>query len=268
MRARWLKFESDGSGEVPQIVGTTKVVPASALFCGPSYNYREPAYVPSGEWEALQELTEPADGGFESVALFALPNFELKFLRDGPGLPPDDQSLEQAVQAAAGRWLIPQLKSILAFGQGHRPVGLFRHAAGLPTTTVDRNGLRTGLHVDSWFGDSLDGRSRRPGRLVFNFGPGLRYFYAVGPRLSQRSSWGLKSSKEIAWAFLSGSSPKLVIRLTLPPGYGYIADTEDIIHDGSTLDSPQPSYTYTIMANFDFSQFECQQIFGFSLSER
>lgn len=229
------------------------------------YGYRSPAYVPGNVWEELTASTAGTEDIDAGVALFHIANLD-SCLANASIILTDrlERPLAGADQIAIARCVLPRLTGLLELGRELKPLGLFRHEGRLLTTTREPSGHRTGLHVDSWYGESLAGRSDRPGRLVLNLGPGTRYFYAVAPLVSQRPFHSDVSPTEIVLDILENDANMRLVRLTLPPGFGYIANTEDVIHDGSTIDSCLASYTFTVMGKFKPSAYRRRMTFEYS----
>lgn len=109
--------------------------------------------------------------------------------------------------------------------------------AGLPTVT-ERDDRLIGLHLDSWYRDSPF-RRHPPARLCLNLGVQTRAFLCVCAPLAlpQHSFDGddtspLEGTGLARQRFARHCGP--VLRLRVPPGWGYIAPTERLVHDGST----------------------------------
>lgn len=120
--------------------------------------------------------------------------------------------------------------------------GIFCNPPGLDTTTFDApTGGYVGLHVDTFYGASINRAHEAPGRLCANVGTQPREFLFINLSLRQLAeSVGQRLSDcditttELAQKFLSRFSEYPVVRVRIAPGEAYIAPTENIIHDGST----------------------------------
>jgi hypothetical protein len=117
---------------------------------------------------------------------------------------------------------------------------------GERTTTVDqRVDLRTGLHIDNWDKLPLAQRRRSRRRVAINLGPGDRYvvvatqdicdLHAAHPIEADFPRTGHIHD------FLRQGGTMRCVRIRFEPGEGYIAPTELVPHDGSTLGIEQPS---------------------------
>ncbi|MFJ8637377.1 hypothetical protein [Streptomyces sp. NPDC093568] len=159
--------------------------------------------------------------------------------RQLPPLDPDD--LRGRLEAAAsldplnGRW----------------PTGLLGCAASpgnWTTTTEDSTiGRRIGLHVDNF--DRLPYATRHHGRrrLCLNLGPGTRYLL-IGDRDVQYICRTLHTDldhhyphTEDVRRHVAAGHRLRCLRIHVQPGDGYIAPTELLPHDGSTMNSAEPS---------------------------
>ncbi len=130
------------------------------------------------------------------------------------------------------------------------PIGASR--GGLPTVTVDqRTGKRIGLHLDTWNGLRADERRQARARASLNFGPGYRWF-AFSPVLM--TDMQVDGSSAVVC-----NGPELFERsllretyvMRLAPGEGYIARTDIIVHDASTLWDARPSRFIHVLSFMD-----------------
>lgn len=118
--------------------------------------------------------------------------------------------------------------------------------AGQRTTTIDeRVDRRTGIHLDNWDKLPLAERDRSRRRLAINLGPGHRYVIVATQDICD-----LHAAQPIdapfprtgdVHEFVRGGGSLRCVRIRLEPGEGYVAPTELVPHDGSTLGIDQPS---------------------------
>jgi hypothetical protein len=119
-------------------------------------------------------------------------------------------------------------------------------APGLDTITMNsEDGKLIGLHLDSWDGVSFADRDRSRTRLCVNMGPDVRSFL-YAPIVSMRGGIGCPSVGDLIPGFLSAFPDFPIIRLNLLPGMGYFADTDNLIHDGSSALAQRPSMHFTM----------------------
>ncbi len=188
-------------------------------------------------------------GGLEAIAQEVRDSIESAI---SSGIPPvfSDQVREAEAQLLLWASAIDPRREII-------PVGFNMNCGGRRSLTADQKGFHLGLHLDSWDGPSFAGREARTNRVSLNFGPGTRHFYfMLVPVWSMRKA--LNSPGELDVSAIINSYMRLpidhhVFRLTVPPGAVYVAPTECLVHDASTLNSDKFCVTYTIRGHFPFS---------------
>jgi hypothetical protein len=142
--------------------------------------------------------------------------------------------------------------------------GFKRGPGGLSNTTLNPNNSRyVGLHLDSW--DRLPARERHRGqnRVCLNLGSGprgLQFVPLTAMEMSLRlddlgsavvDRCGGVREGDLARRFLRCFPYEPVLRITTLPGEAYIAPTENVVHDGCTLDTSGPDVTLTIRGHFE-----------------
>ena len=105
-----------------------------------------------------------------------------------------------------------------------------------------------GLHVDSFYQVPLEERASSPNRICINLGAGDRYLYFINlPLLALKHQLDAVGSTDprrfqigshLGSAFLDRFPNYPVVKLRIAPGEAYIAPTENIIHEGSSLGNP------------------------------
>ncbi len=128
------------------------------------------------------------------------------------------------------------------------------------TSTRGGNDKLVGIHVDSWFDSSLEGRENGPSRLTLNLGLGDRYFLFINLTLRRIAEvLGVAGSEErkrldlgraLGVAFMRIFPLYPVVRLRVAPGEAYLAPTESILHDGSTFGSAHLDLSLTLHGPF------------------
>jgi hypothetical protein len=148
-------------------------------------------------------------------------------------------------------------------GNEPRVVRLGRSAPGELTATMDTVAGRTGvhyvgMHVDSWVDTPLSTREHSQNRICINAGRSPRHFLFInvglarmntilnGTELSSMSYYG----SDLGHEFMTAFPGYPVVRLTVQPGEGYIAPTENIIHDGSTLGMSHQDLAIHLIGSF------------------
>lgn len=125
----------------------------------------------------------------------------------------------------------------------------------LPTVTWDYDlRIQVGLHIDDWDRLRIAEREVAKTRLCVNLGEERRYLLVVD--LTARrllESLGLKGDgkgTDIAREFLLKYPTYPVTRLEMWPGEAYLAPTDNIIHDGSTLGASTVDRCLSILGDF------------------
>jgi hypothetical protein len=157
------------------------------------------------------------------------------------------------------------LRSYLLVNEEITTLGMQRHLPGLITSTVDAIRYlpqlpRVGLHLDSWQKYPLRRRHLSSNRICINIGLETRYFLFIDLSLMKMAQMlGINSAIEISRYYRGVEIPDLfmsafpnypVLKLGLPPNFAYIAPTENIIHDASSLDKKQLDFSLTYIGKF------------------
>jgi hypothetical protein len=118
-----------------------------------------------------------------------------------------------------------------------------------------------GLHIDSWYRRelALDDRGHAPNRVCINIGATDRFFLFLNIPIAQMYDM-IKHSKSspacgygpsaIARDFMRAFPSYPAVRLRIRPGEAYIAPTENIAHDGSTIGMDAMDITLTVIGRF------------------
>lgn len=128
------------------------------------------------------------------------------------------------------------------------------------TTTQDSAGKLIGLHIDSWYRMNLVDRNLAPNRLSINIGIEPRFLIFINlplqlaaqileqhyPEDDRRHRVGIG----LRTAFMSNFPDYPVIKLRVEPGEAYIAPTENVIHDGCTLNQTFIDAQFNIRGHF------------------
>jgi hypothetical protein len=140
--------------------------------------------------------------------------------------------------------------------------GVFTNPPGLPTITWDPDS-RTfiGLHVDSWYAEHfpLSRREHAPNRVCVNLGQQDRFFLFLNVPIAQmyqmtryadRNAERAHGLSAGARAFMGAFPHYPVVRVRIRPGEGYIAPTENIAHDGSSINMSSEDVTLSVRGRF------------------
>lgn len=141
--------------------------------------------------------------------------------------------------------------------------GLSFNPPGLATTTANFDLISPldpyiGLHLDSWYqGDTALQRQYSPNRIVCNLGKESRYLLFVN--LTMKSIENLIQQIEPDYTFSAGTIvykffqafPNYpVFKLEIRPGEAYIAPTENLFHDSTTLGMKNEDMLFTVRGYF------------------
>lgn len=133
-------------------------------------------------------------------------------------------------------------------------LGLSAYDCGMKTVSYDHHrGCRVGLHVDDW--DDLPIPERRHARsvLLLNLGRSKRYFLFVDIPIDKMPVDGaihFPRPRRVVTEFLGTHPGHPVVRVTVPPGWAYIAPTGRLIHDGSNEDASGIDVHLAIVGHF------------------
>jgi hypothetical protein len=121
---------------------------------------------------------------------------------------------------------------------------VFFNLPGLPTTANYRDPLLLGIHTDTSCATPIKYRPFSRNRICLNLGLDDRYLLFVNVGLSRiqrllrerhiefQETRGTSPLLAFRTAFMSTFSDYPVVKLRLKPGQGYLAPTENVIHDG------------------------------------
>lgn len=225
--------------------------------------YMPGAMVPTAEWRAPSDAeSELLIGWPESdepgcwLALVRLPEEAIASLRTAV-FRPDNAELGDEARAASGA--SGREAAIARFGHFVREEFGLRSGddsraelwGGIRTndpqmltvTTHPETGRLVGLHVDDWYADKLEWRHRSPNRISVNLGAGDRFLlfvnlaileiaHLVGHEQDVESRPGCS---DLGRRFLAVNPGYPVVKLRVRPGEAYIAPTENMVHDGTTM---------------------------------
>src|ERR1700730_5025538 len=153
------------------------------------------------------------------------------------------ETLPLLVSELAEQWIIARAPCQLGLGQ---------NPAGMPTVTRDpQSGLLVGLHVDTFESYNAD-RTSAGNRLSINIGRGARYFLFVPSDYPALAGAGAQSrAQSVVRRFFECRPDAPVVRVCINPGEGYVAPTEAIVHDASSIDSGDRDVHVTALGCFE-----------------
>jgi len=218
------------------------------------FAYEEGARLPREPWrrptkEEIQSLTVaevPSDMA-TSVAVVSLPDA------------PHNASLEimRGFAKSHEANLLQALRTICELGEPVQCIGPSSHPADLKTVTINHSiALYNGLHVDNWDQAGLHSRHLATNRICFNIGQDDRYFLflpislmGITSLLAREMGPHWEASKRytvIGRQFMELYPDVPIIRCRLAPGEAYIAPTENLVHDGSSVGQRNGDKAFTV----------------------
>lgn len=244
-----------------------------------SNSYFDPAYVPKQDWrpltnDELEIVTRAKESplGAERVLLGRIPeSVEKHFIWFKRSiLAYNDIELVRRIfltpAFVSGRNLFSGwLRDCL--GKNYLSIlGNFCSNPGLVSTSVGANEKYVGLHIDSWIhGDVSSRKTGFPMRICLNLGPESRKLQmlniSVRDILRTLSDDSLTHESEdvncVCHEFLSTHTSYPLLEIEIKPGEFYIAPTEFMIHDATTIGKKYVDALTTFLGDFDFDA-ECR----------
>jgi hypothetical protein len=244
--------ESDNRIELSSGTRVTDLRETTDLVHGANYEEgarlpREPWRRPTAEEAQCLIATEMPSNMASSVAIFRLPGESSglqEAMRSG-----DKESLEVS--------LLQPLRTICELGEPLHCIGPSKNPANLKTVTFNHDIRRyNGLHVDNWDQLCLDSRHLATNRICINIGQEDRYFLFlplslmdIVTALSEEigDQWKVPGRYTlIGRQFMERFPDVPVVRCRLGPGEAYIAPTENLVHDGSSIGQSDMDEQFTI----------------------
>ena len=257
--------------DVKNIVNRVKINSGSHYFKDSSFS--TDAYLPNNDWRSLTDdevklLSDRCDESVtkdERITIFTIPQQIIKyysFLKKGAEKYNEEkiiQNLFSHPDTQRGKLKLLYLCQKAGLNEDYHLIENCTIPTGLAVTSKGVHGKYVGLHIDSWDGgsisDRINGTSKNRNRLCINVGSEDRYFLFINIDISQIKrefdfSFNDNPNKFVV-DFLSNFSNYPVMKVRIKPGEAYIAPTESIIHDSTTLDKKFIDLPLTILGYFD-----------------
>jgi hypothetical protein len=233
---------------------------------GGDKGYSPDAYVPCGAWENIAYIPRTnaragnSSRGAPRCGVFQVPGFDQAlWLQIAERKQADADCFDRAINRLTDA-IVSDAYSL--FGASIPPVvhGVNTNEGNELTVTIDQDtGRRVGLHVDSWDGGGIAAREQTLTRLCINLGPGARYFLYVPLTLRQIAlclpgvvrRQCADNVKLLTREFFRQNPNAAIMRLLVRPGCGYFADTDNIIHDASTMSVSLGNTHFTMRGRFN-----------------
>lgn len=225
-------------------------------------DYREGAILPREPWRPLTaEESQPTwteqfvPIANSTIALLKIPEALYQpFVEMGTAELETAERYNQLRKTEPFRNAVMELLSYLEEFRQHE--GAFEIAAvltqpGLPCVTLDRTVDKyVGLHFDDWDHLYLSSRGLGQNRILVNLGREAREFMVINLPVSDlvaavREGGGEIGDHHSEWRDLVQKFCQMypnypVLKIKVEPGEAYIAPTENLIHDGTTLGRTAP----------------------------
>ena len=242
--------------------------------------YRDGAICPRAEWRPAADRELPSLLASEAgatgdaapaVTIEVAPvpeSFLLAFRNSGLAAGWTEQEYAAFVRGpayqAALETALPVLAPFVESAEGLQLLGTCVQGGNLWSTTTHADpgqpNLLSGLHVDNWDRLPLGERGRGRRQMCINLGADDRFFVfvradvdtvvtALGRSFDRAESY-LGIGREL-FARAPGAS---IARVRVRPGEMYVAPTDNLIHDGSTLGSTSPDITLNLRGHFDVAR--------------
>jgi hypothetical protein len=205
---------------------------------------RDPWRRPTEEEAAALVMSERPSNMATSVVILKLPDE----LRDGLRKIRSNSEFEE---------IQDHLRTICELGRPLHCIGPSKNPANLKTVTFNQDTRQyNGLHVDNW--DQLDLRSRHlaTNRICVNIGQNDRYFLFLPFSLmdiarallgEMGDDWEPPERPTVIGRQFMERYPEIpIVRCRLRPGEAYIAPTENLVHDGSSVGQSNIDQQFTI----------------------
>jgi hypothetical protein len=219
--------------------------------------YEDGAIVPCGDWHSpagIEDLTPTR------VFAVRLPNAVLFPIRelDMSAITCQAEADEVASGARYRAAVAAFAERLARFTEAPATISILGISAKLPgltTVTVDpKKQRRIGLHLDVWDRLSLNQKSRARWRINVNLGSESRYLIFCNlpvPEMHSRAAMDARTvGTAIGRKFFERFPSYPLLRLTVQPGEGYVAPTDLLIHDATTLDKTTPDISIAVLGHF------------------
>ncbi len=170
----------------------------------------------------------------------------------------------------ANQILLDHVQSYALWSHNPKLIGLHFQPPGLRTVTVGfddsvtpKSRCRVGLHIDNWDRLPLLQKHQSRNRICINLGREDRFFLFINqPLRSLVRSLDEFDRDELVrqeqWIAVSNAYMRQypfypVVQLRVAPGEAYVAPTDNLIHDASSLGKRDPDITWTALGYFGWS---------------
>jgi hypothetical protein len=245
-------------------------------------NYTDDSFVPKDNWRLLSStelhiLTsdESQHSIGNSISIIKIPSAILEILKQTLILDYSIISNNKEVSCEISQQDIyeEEIDTIIRYIESHvntsyesiQSLGIQASYPGLITTTRDFTKYLpqtpyVGIHLDSWEKQPLKRRHSSRNRLCINIGEETRYFLFINLSILQIFHMlELKDPEDIPQYYRGAALPTLFLRkypnypickLSLEPNEAYIAPTENMLHDATSIGKTVPDVSLTFLGKF------------------
>ena len=264
------------SNRIELSLGTQEVKEINGWPC------KNRCFLPKGEWRLpsdeemkLLVLPEKDRSTFNDVALVKLPKkLRQRFEALNMGAHGTRQELERISQTPKYKNLVND--TINYFERSSPQIGtaiphnIFLGDANLTTTTFNkRDEFFIGLHLDSFESRETPDKLIARNRFCINLGLEPRYllfiniqFDKIANLFGSQPVLGGQNPYPVMHAFFDKYPEYPVTRVRIDPMEVYIAPTENIIHDGSTIGTASPDVNLAVRGHFRLPKRFFLNLFG------
>ena len=239
-----------------------------------SEDYLPESYVPKEDFRQInyKELTllegkDDANNFAENLAILKLPD-SFKMVVDNlkiDGITSQidlhtmigrQKELSKQLNIELNNFIEPYLTSIK-----HKKVfGIFWLKNNIRTVGIQETTKKhMGLHIDSGTALPLHDYHHAPNRVCINIGKSTRYLLVINKTAKQLLEMiaekmdisYIKNQEDIMKAFFKNYPDYPVIKIALNPFEAYIAPTDNVIHDGTTMGMTSPDITIVLFGFFN-----------------
>ncbi|MEH1944912.1 MAG: hypothetical protein V7L01_32500 [Nostoc sp.] len=147
-------------------------------------------------------------------------------------------------------------------------LGLRVTLPGLRTLTMEDADYFVGMHLDSWDRAPLRRRHQSRNRICINLGREDRFFLFINlPLMEMFKALGLSDDEvyqhyrgtTVGDEFMKLYPDYPIVKLKIAPGEAYIAPTDNLIHDASSLGKQYPDITLSFLGYFGIQSQQNQE---------
>ncbi|MDR7114669.1 hypothetical protein J2X41_000546 [Caulobacter sp. BE254] len=196
-----------------------------------------------------------------TVSLFELETRAVAVLRDRAGRIILDGDSAKTQSDAGFSALLEGLPTEVRASPPFSIIGFTSNPGRPSSRTATRSSDRShyiGLHIDDWDNTTPEHRHTARNRICVNLGRTERYLYVVAQsfrslherHIATGGDRSLRPYSEVGRTYLRQNPEVPVVRCEIPPGWAYIAPTENCLHDGGRPSHSPYDLIFTVRGAF------------------